>query len=106
MADINFSPIGSQLQSPVIKTVGPKPEMEAAEAKNGTFGQWLTKSLGEVDRLQDEADSASQKLITGQSQDIHGTMISLQKASIAFELAMEIRNKVVAAYEEIKRMQF
>jgi flagellar hook-basal body complex protein FliE len=101
MVNFNVSSIGSQLQPPVARAVEPKPE-----AGKDSFGQWLSKSLGEVAHMQNEADVASQQLISGESKDIHNTMIQMQKANIAFELTMEIRNKVVAAYEEIKRMQF
>lgn len=101
MVDLNITPIGSQTQQQLTKAVEPTPNTDKA-----SFGQWLTHSLGEVDQLQQVANSASQKLITGESKDIHGTMIAMQKASITFDLVMEIRNKVITAYEEVKRMQF
>ena len=101
MVDLNVTPISQKIPTQLSKT---KPTEPVAE-KDG-FGQWLSQSLNEVSQLQQSADIASRKLITGESKDIHGTMIAMQKASIAFELTMEIRNKVVAAYDEVKRMQF
>jgi len=71
-----------------------------------TFGQWLEQSLGEVNQLQQASNNAMQKLVAGETQDIHGTMIAMQKSSIAMELTVEVRNKIISAYEEIKRMQF
>jgi flagellar hook-basal body complex protein FliE len=44
-------------------------------------------------------------LATGQSQNIHQAMIALQQADISFQLMMQIRNKLITAYEEIQRMQ-
>jgi flagellar hook-basal body complex protein FliE len=79
---------------------------DAVEGENGAFGTWLARSLSEVDRMQKQSDAAARKLITGESKDIHGTMIAMQKAGIAMDLVVEIRNKVIAAYEEVKRMQF
>jgi flagellar hook-basal body complex protein FliE len=81
----------------------------AAQEKNdskATFGQWLEQSLGEVNQLQQASNDAMQKLVAGETQDIHGTMIAMQKSSIAMELTVEVRNKIISAYEEIKRMQF
>ena len=71
-----------------------------------SFGQWLNKSIESVNQLQQEGDSAAMGLLTGENKDIHGTMIAMQKASISMNLMMEVRNKVINAYEEIKRMQF
>jgi len=101
MSDWNIAPLG--------KTPTPnfaeKATRTAATPQTG-FGQWLAQSLSEVDQLQKTSDTAAQKLITGESKDIHGTMISMQKSGIAVDLVVEIRNKVIAAYEEVKRMQF
>ena len=56
--------------------------------------------------MQQEAENAASKLVTGENKDIHGTMIAMQKASISMSLMLEVRNKIISAYEEIKRMQF
>jgi flagellar hook-basal body complex protein FliE len=71
----------------------------------GSFGRILTDSLDKVNRLQLEADANVQELVTGEQTDIHQTMISLEKASVSFELLMQIRNKLLAAYEKIMRTQ-
>lgn len=88
---------------------GSKSVTPAGQDKDNTkvgFGKWLEKSIGEVNQLQKESAEATQKLLTGESKDIHSTMIAMQKSSIAMELTMEVRNKIIAAYDEIKRMQF
>lgn len=71
-----------------------------------SFGQWLDRSIQSVSDAQNEADEAAMQLVTGQNKDIHGTMIKMQKSEIAMNLLIEVRNKVISAYEEIKRMQF
>lgn len=71
-----------------------------------SFGQWLTRSIQNVNQMKNDADQAAQKLVTGENKDIHGTMITLQKATIAMNLMTEVRNKIISAYDEIKRMQF
>jgi flagellar hook-basal body complex protein FliE len=68
------------------------------------FGDFLKKSLNEVNRLQKEADEAAEKLASGKEKDIHNTMIALKKAEVAFELVVQIQNKVMTAYDELKRM--
>jgi len=49
-------------------------------------------------------DQAINDLATGKNQDIHNTMISMQKAEVSFELVLQIRNKLISAYDEIRRM--
>jgi flagellar hook-basal body complex protein FliE len=101
MSELNVAPIGS-----INNTLEVKGPQKQDKAEEGSFGQWLARSLSQVSQLQDVSDNSSQKLITGQSTDIHGTMIAMQKAGIALDLVVEIRNKVIAAYDEVKRMQF
>jgi flagellar hook-basal body complex protein FliE len=73
---------------------------------NASFGDWLNRSIETVNRMQEDADTAARKLVSGENKDIHGTMISMQKASIAMDLMSAVRNKIISAYDEIKRMQF
>ena len=76
---------------------------EAQDA--GSFGSLLARSLNDVNRLKQEADVAVEGLATGKQKDIHATMIALEKADVAFQLLMQVRNKIVAAYETVMRMQ-
>ena len=69
-----------------------------------SFEQMLQQSLSNVNQLQLEADKAVAALASGQEQDLHNTMITMEKADIAFRLLMQIRNKVITAYETIMRM--
>lgn len=74
-------------------------------ASNKTFSQMLTESMVEVNGLQDEANKAMQKLVSGQSKNIHETMLAVEKADIAFRTMNQVRLKVIEAYKEIMRMQ-
>jgi len=87
-----------------LQTPGVTPRQVKAPDSN-SFGQVLTQSLNDVNKLQKEADQAIDALASGQQQDIHNTMIAMEKADVAFRLIMEIRNKVISAYETIMRMQ-
>lgn len=65
----------------------------------------LKSAIGNVNDAQREAGRAVDALMTGDTQDIHRTMVALQQADVSFQLMMQVRNKLVNAYEEIQRMQ-
>ncbi len=69
------------------------------------FVDSLKSAIGNVNDAQREAGQAVDALMTGETQDIHRTMVALQQADVSFQLMMQVRNKLVAAYEEIQRMQ-
>jgi flagellar hook-basal body complex protein FliE len=83
----------------------PSLERVGAASESGGFLDSLKSAIGQVNNAQRHADQAIDALMTGQSQDIHRTMVAMQEASVSFQLMMQIRNKLVAAYEEIQRMQ-
>ncbi|MBI3608653.1 MAG: flagellar hook-basal body complex protein FliE [Nitrospirae bacterium] len=93
------SPIGPQLTSP---HASPAPR---SSPEGATFGASLTASLDQVDQSLRAADQAIAALATGKADHLHQTMIAVEKANLSFELMLQIRNKVVAAYDEISRMQ-
>jgi flagellar hook-basal body complex protein FliE len=74
-------------------------------AGGASFGQVLKDSLSQVNSLQHEADRAIQSLATGASGTLHDTMLAIQKAELSFKLMMQVRNKIVEAYQEVLRMQ-
>lgn len=70
-----------------------------------SFGKILQQSIDQVNRLQLEADAKITDLATGKQTDLHQTMIAVEKASVSFELLMQIRNKVISAYDNLMRTQ-
>jgi flagellar hook-basal body complex protein FliE len=66
----------------------------------------LTDAVGQVNQLQDQAQTAVSGLMTGSGVDVHQAMIATEKASMAFELALSVRNKAVQAYQSVMGMQF
>jgi flagellar hook-basal body complex protein FliE len=76
------------------------------QAKGTTsFADMLKDSISKAGELEKEADNEVQKLAKMESQDIHNTMIAIEKADLTFQMMMQIRNKIITAYEEIMRMQ-
>ena len=80
----------------------PRPPVESAGAN---FGDLLQSSLDRVGQLQSEADRAVEDLTLGRQTDLHSTLIAVEKAGIAMELALQIRNKLLNAYETLMRQQ-
>lgn len=95
------------LQPPRIDTVKPGAELPSADAapEAGKFGNMLQSAFNDVNNLQLKGDEAVRQMVSGENTDIHNTMITLQKAEVSFELMMQVRNKIVAAYEQIRTMQ-
>lgn len=70
-----------------------------------SFGDIFSDALGDVNKLQQDASQASTNLATGKLQDISEVTIATEKASIALQLTMQVRNKIVESYQEVMRMQ-
>lgn len=70
-----------------------------------TFGEMLTESIGKVNAMQTEANVAMEKLASGESQNLHETLLAVEKAEIAFKTLNQVRSKVLDAYREIMKMQ-
>lgn len=68
------------------------------------FGSYLKTAIEDVNTKQYESDVMTQKLVMGENVELHDVMITAQKASIALNATMEVRNKVIEAYQEIIRM--
>jgi flagellar hook-basal body complex protein FliE len=79
---------------------------DANQKSAGTsFKEIFNKAFNEVNGFNTDADKAITDFATGKNTDIHNTMIAMEKADISFQLMMQVRNKLVAAYQEIYRMQ-
>ena len=70
------------------------------------FSNLLTDAVGRVNALESQARNAVNGLMTGSGVDVHQAMIATQKADMAFELALSVRNKAIQAYQSVMGMQF
>ncbi len=81
---------------------------EAVKSKSATtsFSDTLADSLTKVNDLQKEKSAMIQSFASGENQNVHELMISMQKAGLAVNITSAVRNKVLEAYRELSRMQF
>lgn len=70
-----------------------------------SFADTLTEAIGQVNEIQKESDVKAQELATGKTDDIAGVMLAAEKADIALRTMVQVRNKIIDAYQEIMRMQ-
>ncbi|GAB6173423.1 flagellar hook-basal body complex protein FliE [Paradesulfitobacterium aromaticivorans] len=95
-------PIGQTGETAAVKT----PVLGNGAAKAGVdFSKFLQEAIDQVNALQQNAEAASTGLATGKIQDLHTAIIALEKASLSMSLTVEVRNKVLDAYQEMMRMQ-
>ncbi|MDI6717092.1 MAG: flagellar hook-basal body complex protein FliE [Actinomycetota bacterium] len=80
-----------------------KLESSANEALD-SFSDVLKKTIDKVNDLQKDADIAIEKFVAGEI-DIHDVMVEVEKANVALQLTIQLRNKVIEAYQEVMRMQ-
>jgi flagellar hook-basal body complex protein FliE len=73
--------------------------------QNSSFSDTLNGFVKDVDSLQKESASMTERFIKGEPVDIHDVMISAEKAKTSFQLLMEVRNKFLDLYREVLRMQ-
>ena len=76
-----------------------------AETEAG-FGDTLKDAISQVNELSNKSDQSIAQLVQGERQDVHNVMIAVEKADIAFQLMMQVRNKIVNAYQEVSKLQF
>lgn len=76
-----------------------------AAGGTGEFQNVLQNAIGTVQGLQNDASTAVQNFLSGQNEELHTTVLATQRAEMAFELGLQVRNKVVSAYQEIMKMQ-
>jgi flagellar hook-basal body complex protein FliE len=82
------------------------PSSAGPAASPAPFSDLMTDAVSQVSQLQDQAATAVTGLMSGTGVDVHQAMIATQKASMAFELTLAVRNKAVQAYQSVIGMQF
>jgi flagellar hook-basal body complex protein FliE len=76
------------------------------DSSSAPFASLVTEAVGQVEKLEKQAKASIEGLISGQGVDVHEAMIAAQKAGMGFELVLAVRNKALAAYQQVLGMQF
>ncbi|MDA8186944.1 MAG: flagellar hook-basal body complex protein FliE [Dehalococcoidales bacterium] len=97
---INISGVGYNLPIPPVSQPA-----QADSASPESFQKLLGDAVSSLNKVQIEADSSAAKLAAGEPVELHEVLLATEKASLAFQLAVQVRNKVVEAYQEVMRMQ-
>ena len=77
-----------------------------SDAGGVNFGDMLKSAVHSVDQVNNDAASQVSNLLQGGNSDVNSVMIAVEKADVSFQLMMEVRNKIVSAYQDIEKMQF
>ena len=76
------------------------------DADGLNFGNMLKSAVQGVDQVNDDAASQVSNLLQGGNSDVNSVMVAVEKADVSFQLMMQVRNKIVTAYQDIEKMQF
>ena len=82
-----------------------KTAVGGATSSGDSFGTFVKDAVESIEGSQKTAEQEIGKAVTGESPDLHKTIIALQSADLQFQLGLQVRNKLIGAYEEIMRMQ-
>jgi flagellar hook-basal body complex protein FliE len=96
-----MNPISKITAPPLI----PLPGDGGEKAAGPSFSKMLSEAIDQVGNLQRESDVQLRQLLNGDSVDLHRVLLAGEKAGLASQFMMSVRNKVVDAYQEIMRMQ-
>jgi flagellar hook-basal body complex protein FliE len=80
---------------------GPRP---AEEGAGGSFAEALKGALGQMNTALQEGDAAATRLATGEASNLHEVVLATERANLALQFTMAIRNKLLEAYNELMRM--
>src|ERR1700687_238814 len=99
---MNISPI----QPASIQPIGPIEIGGAARPSGGgDFPNGLQGAIDQVEGAHNNATESVQNFLSGDGEDLHSTVLAVQRAGLEFDMLMQVRNKVVSAYQEVMRMQ-
>jgi flagellar hook-basal body complex protein FliE len=82
------------------------PTLPSSSEPAGGFGATLRDAISQVNDLSNASDQKVAALLQGGQGDVHNVMIAVEKADVAFQLMMQVRNKIVNAYQEVSKLQF
>jgi flagellar hook-basal body complex protein FliE len=80
------------------------PQAPAAAKTTGAFQDVLSSAIRDVEAFGQTASASVDRFLSGEGEELHSTILATQRAELSFDLFLQMRNKVVSAYQEIMRM--
>lgn len=80
--------------------------LQPSSSSEAGFRDVLHSAIDDIQQLEGQAQAKVAGVLEGNGTDVHSALIAVEKADLSFQLMMQVRNKIVSAYEEISRMQF
>ena len=81
------------------------PETTSTPSAGSLFKDVLSSAISEVEGAHTSADESVSRFLSGDGEDLHSTILATQRADLEFQMFLQVRNKVVSAYQEIMKMQ-
>ncbi len=97
---VGINGIGGTLPIPSVPQARP-----VQETSPESFQNLLGDAIGSLEKLQSEADVSAARFVAGEPVELHEVLLATERVSIAFQLVVQARNKVVEAYQDVMRMQ-
>ncbi len=97
--------INTQAPRPIQPAVAPAAPGKAKEAAGPDFKDVLMQNLQQVNQLQQDAQTAIEDVVAGKRDDMAAVLAAKQKADVAFQMLLQVRNKMMDAYEEVKQIR-
>ncbi|MBU7317326.1 flagellar hook-basal body complex protein FliE [Paenibacillus oleatilyticus] len=94
-----------KLQQPQQIAGAVQPKITSASEVTDQFGKFLSDAIADLNNQQSTSDVMKDQFVKGEISDVHQLMIASEKASLGLELTVQVRNKVIEAYQEIMRTQ-
>lgn len=99
-----MSIVGLQALEAVQQLLPDTPSRQSGAIANANFGERVTQGLQQVNQQLLSAQQGLQALAVGEVQNLHQLMITLEESQMAFQLAMQVRNRALESYQELMRM--
>jgi flagellar hook-basal body complex protein FliE len=102
---INISSLVSQIPVPPVLATPVAPAAPASGSAGTSFSDIMSSAINEVESSRNSANQSVNQFLSGEGDDLHSTILSSQRADLEFQMFMQVRNKVVSAYQEVMKMQ-
>jgi len=81
------------------------PSLSPSGTPGVSFGDIMSSAINQVESAHNSAQESVDKFLSGDGDDLHSTILATQRADLEFQMFMQVRNKVVSAYQEVMKMQ-